>query len=82
LPRFLGALMAAAGLGFFAKNLTQLLAPAYSSDLMLAPMFLNIVVLALWMLVRGVDQAKWDRAVAERHRSAKFALAPPQGAAQ
>jgi hypothetical protein len=83
LPRFLGALMAVAGLGFFAKNLTQLFAPAYSSDLLLAPMFLNVVVLALWMLVRGVDQAKWDRAVAECDRSAKFAPAPsPQGAAQ
>jgi hypothetical protein len=66
LPRFLGALMAVAGLGFFAKNLTKLLAPAYSSDLLLAPMFLNVVALAIWMLVRGVDQTKWDRAVAER----------------
>ena len=69
LPRFLGALMAIAGFGFFAKNLTKLLAPAVSSDLLLAPMFLNVVVLALWMLVRGVDQAKWDRAMAERIRS-------------
>lgn len=73
LPRFLGVLMAVAGLAFFAKNLTKLLAPAYSSDLLLAPMFLNVVVLAIWMLVRGVNQAKWDRAVAERHRSAEFA---------
>lgn len=66
LPRFLGALMAAAGLGFFAKNLTKLLAPAFSSDLLLGLMFVNVVVLAFWMLVRGVDQAKWDRAVAEQ----------------
>ena len=69
LPRFLGVLMAAAGLGFFAKNLTKVLAPALSSELLLAPMFLNVVVLALWMLVKGVDQAKWDRAVAERGQS-------------
>ena len=67
LPRFLGALMAIAGSGFFAKNVTKLLAPAYSSDLLLAPMFLNVVVLALWMLVRGVDQARWDRAAAEHN---------------
>ena len=73
LPRFLGALMVIAGLGFFAKNVTKLLAPAYSSDLLLAPMFLNVVVVAMWMLVRGVDQAKWDREVAARHRSAGFA---------
>ena len=64
LPRFLGVLMAAAGLGFVAKNVTKLLAPAWSSDLLLAPMFLNVVVLAIWMLARGVDRDKWDRAVA------------------
>lgn len=64
LPRFLGALMAVAGLGFVAKNITYVLAPVYSSDFVLAPMFLNAVVLAIWMLVRGVDQDKWDLAVA------------------
>lgn len=62
LPRFLGALMAAAGLGFAAKTITHVLAPAYSWDLLLAPMFLNLVVLAVWMLVKGVDRDKWDRA--------------------
>lgn len=83
LPRFLGVLMAVAGFGFFAKNLTKLLAPAYSSDLLLAPMFLNVIILAIWMLVRGVNQAKWDRVVAERHRSAEFAQTQSsQGAAQ
>ena len=65
LPRFLGMLMIAAGLGFFTKNVTKVLAPAYSSDILLAPMFLNVVVLAIWMLVRGVDRDRWDRAVAD-----------------
>jgi hypothetical protein len=72
LPRFLGVLMAVAGLGFFTKNLTKLLGPTYSSDLLLAPMFLNVVVLAIWMLVRGVDQATWDRAVAKGQGSTNF----------
>jgi Domain of unknown function (DUF4386) len=62
LPRFLGVLMVAAGLGFVAKNVTQVLAPAYSSDFLLAPMFLNAIVLAVWMLLWGVDRDKWDRA--------------------
>lgn len=62
LPRFLGAIMVAAGLGFSAKTVTYVLAPAYSSDLLLAPMFVNIIVLAVWMLARGVDGDKWDRA--------------------
>ena len=64
LPRFLGVLMVAAGLGFVAKNLTKVLAPAYSADLLLAPMFLNAIVLAVWMLVWGVDRDKWERATA------------------
>lgn len=62
LPRLLGALMIAAGLGFAAKTLTQVLAPALSSNLLLAPMFANILVLAIWMLAKGVDRDKWDGA--------------------
>ncbi len=63
LPRFLGVLMLIAGAGFVAKNTTKVLAPAYSSDLLLAPMFLNFVVLTIWMLAKGVDLNKWDRGV-------------------
>lgn len=65
LPRFLGVLMLVAGVGFAAKTITAVLAPAYSSDFLLAPMFVNIVAVSIWMLVRGVDQEKWDRATAD-----------------
>jgi NADH-quinone oxidoreductase subunit M len=58
-------LMVLAGIGFVAKNITKVLAPAYSSDFLLALMFLNVLVLAGWMIVRGVDQDKWDRAIAD-----------------
>jgi hypothetical protein len=64
LPRFLGALMVLAGLGFVAKNITQVLAPAYSSDVLLAPMFLNAVATAIWMLGKGVNGNRWNRAIA------------------
>lgn len=64
LPRWLGALMIAAGLGFVAKTATQVLAPALSSDLLLAPMFVNALLLAIWMLAKGVDRDKWERATA------------------
>jgi hypothetical protein len=64
LPRFLGALMVVAGAGFAAKTITALLAPDYSSDVLLAPMFLNLVAVTIWMVVRGVDQEKWDLATA------------------
>lgn len=66
LPCFLGLLMAAAGLGFVAKNVTKVLAPAYSSDVLLAPMFLNAVAVAIWMLLKGVDRDRWDRVVLNR----------------
>ena len=64
LPRFLGVLMAAAGLGFVAKTVAQVLTPAYASDILLAPMFLNTLILATWMLAKGVDRVLWDRAIA------------------
>ena len=64
LPRFLGAIMVVAGLGFAAKTITQVLAPAYSWDLLLAPMFLNLIALVVWMLAKGVDRGRWDRATA------------------
>lgn len=71
LPRFLGVLMVLAGAGFVAKNITKVLAPAYSWDVLLAPMFLNVVVLAIWMLARGVDRDKWGRAIADEATSPK-----------
>ena len=64
LPRWLGALMVVAGVGFVAKTVTQVLAPAFSWDVLLAPMFLNAVALAIWMFARGVDRERWDRATA------------------
>lgn len=62
LPRWLGALMILAGFGFVAKTLTYILGPAYSSDLLMAPMFLNSVALMLWMLFKGIDPGRWPAA--------------------
>jgi hypothetical protein len=62
LPRPLGILMIVAGAGFVAKTLTYVLVPAYSSDLLLAPMFLNALALAIWMLFRGVNVEKFAKA--------------------
>jgi len=66
LPRWLGVLMIVAGTGFVLKNVTQVLDPAYSWNALLMPMMLNAVALTIWMLVRGVDRDKWDRASAVR----------------
>jgi hypothetical protein len=69
LPRWLGALMIVSGLGFVAKNLSKVLVPAYSSDMLLAPMFLTVVATALWMLFRGVNLVSWNQMVADRANS-------------
>jgi hypothetical protein len=60
LPRALGVLLALAGLGFISKNFTLVLAPAYASDLLLLPMFLTVVALTAWLLIRGVNIQKWE----------------------
>jgi len=60
LPRFLGAVLVLAGFGFIAKNLTLVLAPAYSSNILLLPTILAAVSLTVWFLVKGVDVAKWE----------------------
>ena len=60
LPKFLGVLMAVAGLGFVVKNFALVLAPAYASDVLLLPMFLTVVAMTAWLLVKGVDVAKWQ----------------------
>ena len=64
LPRLLGVLMGVAGVGFVIKNITNVLAPTLSVDLLLAPMFLNVLALAIWMLLKGVDTATWDHLTA------------------
>jgi uncharacterized protein DUF4386 len=59
-PKFLGVLLALAGLGFIGKNLTLVLAPAYASDVWLMPMILAGVSLTAWLLVKGVDVKRWE----------------------
>ena len=60
LPRVLGVLLMLAGLGFVMKNFALVLAPEYASDILLLPMFLTVVSLTAWLLVRGVDVPKWE----------------------
>ena len=53
LPKILGALLILGGAGFFLRTTTYLLAPRYSSPLMLLPMALAGIPLLLWLLIRG-----------------------------
>ena len=64
LPKVLGVLLALGGLGFVARSFALVLAPAYPSSFLLLPTVLATVSLALWLLVRGVDVAKWEEKAA------------------
>jgi hypothetical protein len=59
LPKFLGVLMAIGGFGFVVKNFLLILAPAYASDVFLMLMFPGGLIMTIWLLVKGVDVAKW-----------------------
>lgn len=59
LPKWLGIVMALAGFSFVAGMVIIILAPDYSSEFFLFPMLLAMLVLALWLLVRGVDARGW-----------------------
>jgi hypothetical protein len=60
LPKALGVLLMLGGAGFLARNVTYVLAPAYSSAVFLAPMAIAGISLTVWLLAKGVDAAAWD----------------------
>jgi len=70
LPKFLGVLMAIGGLGFVVRNFLLILAPRYASDALLMLMFPGGLLLAVWLLVKGVDLPKWKAKVSEAKVSA------------
>jgi len=63
IPRFIGVLFGLVGVAFIVKNFTLVLAPAYSSDLLLAPAPITVLVLTVWFLAKGVDVDKWNERV-------------------
>jgi hypothetical protein len=60
LPKFLGALMGIGGIGFVVRNFLLIFAPAYASDAFLMLMIPGGLVMTIWLLVKGVDLAKWN----------------------
>ena len=63
LPKFLGVLLAIAGAGFVLRNFLLILAPSYASTLLLMFMLPAGLILAFWLLIKGVDVSKWNAAV-------------------
>jgi len=69
LPKFLGILMAIGGIGFVVRNFAMILAPAYASDVFLMLMFPGGLAMTIWLLVKGVDVAKWNARSESRPRN-------------
>lgn len=75
LPRIIGVFMAIAGLCYVVNSFLSFVAPNLSSILLLLPVLLGEGGLTLWLLVVGVDSAKWE-SQAERGGSDTDAVSP------
>lgn len=63
-PRFLGIVMTMAGLAFIVSNFALVLAPRYRSDWLLVLMLPGLLLMTVWLLVKGVDLPKWEEKAA------------------
>jgi len=66
-PRFLGVLTCIAGLGYVINSFVRFLAPGLAAQLgpsLLLPGFVAELSLCLWLIVKGVDLAKWNERAA------------------
>jgi len=61
LPKWLGGLLMFGGLSFVTGMLAIIVLPSWSSPFLLLPMIFGMLVLAIWLLVRGVDPDAWQR---------------------
>ena len=65
LPKIIGVLMAVAGACYLLNSFAFFLAPPFAAKLfpaLFAPIFVAELSLSLWLLVKGVDMAKWQEA--------------------
>lgn len=63
LPKTLGALLAIAGVCYLLNSFAHFLTPAFAAALFPAifvPVFVAELSLSLWLIVKGVDLARWD----------------------
>ena len=62
-PRILGVLIAIAGVAYLTLSTAQLLSPRLASTLfptILVPAFIGELSFAVWLIVKGVNAAKWQ----------------------
>ena len=62
LPKVLGILFIIGGAGFFLRSTTFIVAPSLSSPLLLMPMALAGIPMMFWLLFRGIDPQRVERA--------------------
>lgn len=60
LPRALGAILIFGGASFIAKNFLVVVAPQYDLPYVIFPMFLAMASLTLWLLIKGINRARWE----------------------
>lgn len=68
LPKFLGVLYVIAGLSYFISSFTIILAPAFGAKyyfFMAGPALIGELSLSLWLLIKGVDTARWNKIINE-----------------
>ena len=66
MPRLLGVPVIIVGIGFTARTFLLVLAPSYASTLLLAIAAIAFPPLMVWLLVKGVNVAKWREKAATR----------------
>ncbi len=60
LPKPIGALLAVGGLAFVARSFAMVLAPALPSAGLVTVLAPGALLLAVWLLAKGVDVPKWE----------------------
>jgi hypothetical protein len=63
LPRFLGVLLGVLGVGFILRNFLLVLAPQFPSEFLLIPAPITVLLLSVWLLVKGIDVQRWEARV-------------------
>ena len=57
LPAWLGIILMTGGACFVIRNFLMVLSPAAASDLLLLPTGIGMIVLALWLLIKGITRS-------------------------
>jgi hypothetical protein len=60
LPRTLGILLLFSGGCFILRNFLLVLTPQFAHSLMLLPMLISVFAVSLWLLIKGVNEARWQ----------------------